>query len=333
MDPVSRYLDSDWRTRPDYAFKANYKTAPSLMFGTDQRNYLSPAGCYTPGRINFLGERFREIITRMPAVQGVYWDENWMKPCNNPNHAQCGYHLPDGQVQGRAWWRGVREVDRRVRQAFLDNNRPDPLIVMFTGEGLIPHAYSFGSINYLGEHLTFDLDYIDYWTPHFTEIACAGAWGFDVGILGMFREARYRNRPELNRAQIALVKLYDSHFYPIDFNMKIYRPCLNAEKRFGKTEKDVLFAGYFTREGKEIVPDLPGNVKASTWIRPGRKALVYISNLGSDAQTFSLKFDLKKYGIREYKVFNGETRKTLDLSHPVTVKKHDFLLVEIERVK
>ena len=333
MDPVSRYLDSEWRTRPDYAFKANYKTAPSLMFGTDQRNYLSPAGCYTPGRINFFGERFREIIRRIPAVPGVYWDENWMKPCNNPNHAVCGYHLPDGQVQGRAWWRGVREVDRRVRQAFLDYGRPDPLIVMFTGEGLIPHAYSFGSINYLGEHLTFDLDYIDYWTPHFTEIACAGAWGFDVGILGMFREVRYRNRPELNRAQIALVKLYDSHFYPIDFNMKIYRPCLNAEKRFGKTEKDVIFAGYFTPEGRAAVPGLPVDVKASCLIRPGKKALIYVSNLGTKTQTFTLKFDLKKYGINQYAAFNGENRKVLDLSRPVSVKKHDFLLVELEKVK
>ena len=54
---------------------------------------------------------------------------------------------------------------------------------MFAGEGLIPHAYSFGNINYLGEHITFDMDYIDYWTPHFTEIACAGAWGLDVDIL------------------------------------------------------------------------------------------------------------------------------------------------------
>ena len=331
MDPVSRYMDSEWRTRPDYVFKASYKNAPSLMFGKDQRNYLPPAACYTPGRINFFGDRMREIISKVPAMPGIYWDENWMKPCNNPNHAECGYHLPDGQVQGRAWWRGIREVDRRVRQAFLDNNRPSPLIVMFTGEGLIPHAYSFGSINYLGEHTTFDMDYIDYWTPHFTEIACAGAWGFDVGILGMFREVRFRNRVELNRAQLALVKLYESHFYPIDFNMIVYRPVLNAEKRFGKTEKDVIFAGYFSEEGKHAVTGLPAEVKASLWIRPGKKALIYVSNLGNKDSKVSLKFNLADYQIKNYKVFNGENRKPIDLSKPVLIKKHDFVLFELEK--
>ena len=334
MDKISIYMDSEWRSKPDYSFTASYKNAPSLMFGKNQRNYLCPSACYQASRLNFFGDRFRDIIKNMPAMPGVYWDENFMKPCNNPNHANCGYLLQDGQLQGRAWWRGVREVDRRVRQAFLDNNRPNPLIVMFTGEGLIPHAFSFGNINYLGEHLTFDMDYIDYWTPHFTEIACAGAWGFDVGILGMFREARFRNNPKLNRAQLALVKLYDSHFWPIDFNMKIYRPILNAEKRFGKIDKDVKFVNYLSSKGQAILANLPNYVKLSCYVKEGNKALVFISNLGNKDYTLnSLKLNLSSFGIKNYVVFNGETQKKIDVQKPVTINKHDFLLLEVKVVK
>ena len=333
MDPVAIYMDSEWRVRPEYTFTDTGKALPGRVYGTDLRRYHSPAGCFTPGRLNFYAERIREFAEKAPALRGFYWDENWMKPCNNPNHAECGYIMPDGQLQGRAWWTNIREVDRRVRHIFLDSGHGEAMLIMFTGEGLIPHAFSFGTMNWLGEHPTYDMDFIDYWTPHFTEIAYAGAWGFDVGGFGMFRDPKYKSRIALNRAQFALFKLYDAYFSPVDFNMSVHRPVEAAERRFGKTEKDVVFVGYFSEEGKRAVPGLPVDVKVSFYVRPGKGALAFVSNLGTADDSVKLDFDLKPWKIDRFDVFNAETQKPVDLGKKVLLKKHDYLMLELKARK
>ena len=237
---------------------------------------------------------------------------------------------PTASCKGRAWWTNIREVDRRVQHIFRRYGRKDPRLVMFTGEGLIPHAFAFGTMNWMGEHLTYDMDFIDYWTPHFTEIAYAGAWGFDVGGFGMFRDPKYMAKIHLNRAHLALFKLYDAFFHPVYFNRSVLTPVLNAEKRFGKSEKDVIFAGYFSEEGQAILPGLPVDVKASTYIRPGKGALVYVSNLGTQKAAVKLNFDLKKYNIRNFTAFNAEMQKPVDLTKHVEIKSHDYLLLELK---
>ena len=291
---------------------------------------LFRSGCFTPGRIDFYADRFEDFARNAPSLQGFYWDENWNKHCNNPNHADCGYVMPDGQLQGRVWWTGVREVDRRAQHIFRKYGRKDPLLKGFTGEGLIPHAHAFVSINLLGEHFTYDMDFIDYWTPHFTEIAYAGAWGFDRGGFGMFRDPKYLVKIHLNRAQLALFNLYDAYFMPANFNHAVYRPVLDAERRFGKTEKDVVFAGYFMDEGKRAVKGLPADVKASLFIRPGKGALVHIGNLRPADVAVRPEFDLKAWNIDGFAAVNAETQKPVDLGQALAIKKHDFLMLELK---
>ena len=330
MDPVAIYLDSEWRRWPKYLFRDAYASVSGRIFGTDQRYYFSPAGCFTPGRLDFFADRIEEFAKNAPSLQGFYWDENWNKPCNNPNHADCGHILPDGQLQGRYWWYGVREVDRRAQHIFRKHGRSDPLLQGFTGEGLIPHAHSFVSINLLGEHFTYDMDYIDYWTPHFAEIAYAGAWGFDVGSFGMFRDPKYLSRIHLNRAQLALFKLYDAFFLPDNFNQAVYRPVKEAEARFGKAENDVVFTGYFMDEGRRAVGNLPMDVKASLFIRPAKGALVYIANLGTEDATIAPKFNLNEWKIGAFSAYNAETQTPIVIDKGVSIKKHDFLMLELK---
>ncbi|MBQ6472832.1 MAG: hypothetical protein IJJ33_12680 [Victivallales bacterium] len=329
MDPVAKYMDSEWRSLPLYTFRDSVQSLPSQVFGKDQRRYLSPSGCYTPGRLNFYGERFHEIIKNAPNVQGVYWDENWFKPCNSPNHAECGYLLADGQVQGRSWWRGVREVDRRVRSIFRRYGRENPILDMFTGEGVIPHAYAFGSFNSYAEHLTYDMDFIDYWTPHFMEIGAAGAWGFHTGFFGMFRDPKYLPNRPMHRALLALVKLYNTHFNPDNFNQKFYQPLRNAEHRFDIYDPNVEFVGYFSEHGKKLNTGLPNTVKATFFIRPGKGALMYLSNLGENPFCDSVKFDLSGFGIKEFTAFNAEELTPLDMKQ-VNLPRHDFLCIELK---
>ncbi len=330
MDPVAIYLDGEWRRWPKYLFRDAYSSVSGRVFGTDQRYYFSPAGCFTSGRLNFYADRIEEFAKNAPSLQGFYWDENWNKPCNNPNHADCGHILADGQLQGRYWWNGVREVDRRAQHIFRKHGRNDPLLQGFTGEGLIPHAHSFVSINLLGEHFTYDMDYIDYWTPHFAEIAYAGAWGFDVGSFGMFRDPKYLSRIHLNRAQLALFKLYDAFFLPENFNQAVYRPVNDAETRFGKAENDVMFAGYFMDEGKRAVSNLPVAVKASLFIRPGKGALVHIANLGTADASIKPVFNLKEWNIDKFAAINAETQTPIALNKEITIKTHDFLMLELK---
>ena len=329
MDPVAQYMDSEWRTWPLYTFRDDIQSLPTRIFGTDPRYYESPSACYTPGRLNFYGERFNEIIKNTPDMAGVYWDENWLKPCNCPNHAECGYLLPDGQVQGRAWWRGVREVDRRVRHIFRNNGRENPILHMFTGEGVIPHAYAFGSFNSYAEHPTYDLDFIDYWTPHFTEIGAAGAWGFNTGFFGMFRDPKYLPNKPMHRALLALVKLYCTQFHCWDFNWEFYKKVAAAETRFNVFSDDVEFVGYFSDKGKKLNKGFPATVKASFYIRPGKGALLFLSNLGEKPFSQPVSFDLKEFGINSYTAEDAEEMKPIDLNQ-ISIPRHDYLMIELK---
>ena len=330
MDPVAVYMDSEWRRWPKYFFRDAYASVSGRVFGVDQNYYFSPGGCYTPGRVDFYADRFEDFAKNAPGLQGFYWDENWTKPCNNPKHANCGYIMPDGQLQGRVWWTNVREVDRRAQHILRKHGRKDPLLQGFTGEGIIPHAHSFLTLNLMGEHFTYDMDFIDYWTPHFTEIAYAGAWGVDLGGFGMFRDPKYLARIHLNRAQLSLFKLYDALFLHDNFNLNVLKPVKAAEQRFRKQDKDVQFVGYFSDEAKKILPAMTATMKFSAFIRPGKGALIFVSNLGEKDDSIQLDFNLKDYRINQFEAFNAETLQKLDLRKKVTIKRHDFLMLELK---
>ena len=82
---------------------------------------------------------------------------------------------------------------------------------------------------------------------------------------------------------------------------------------------------------KALIKNLPVNVKASAFIKKGKKALIFVSNLGDKVyKTSGLKLDLKKFNIEKFEVYNGETRTKINLNNPITIKKHDFLLLEVE---
>ena len=45
------------------------------------------------------------------------------------------------------------------------------------------------------------------------------------------------------------------------------------------------------------------------------------------------KLNLSSFGIKNYVIFNGETQKKIDVQKPVTINKHDFLLLEVKVAK
>ena len=329
-DPVARYLDSEWRTRPGAKWLMHHYM-PSHAFGLDPRDYEAPAGCFPPSRIDFHSSRFEKLFAQIPHLMGVYWDENYMKPCGNPNHADCVYKLPDGRTQGRAWWNAIREIDRRLRFTLVRHGRPGGSIALFTGEGLIPHAMAFGDVNTMGEHHTHGIDYIDYWTLHATEIMAAGAWGIDVGFLGMFYEEKDRRNIALNRAQLAVVKLFNAHFQASwIFNQELAAHFKKIDQKFNYALPGTVFCGYYSQEGKKAVQNLPYDVKASFYVHPGRNALVFITNLNKKTQKVSPLFDLAPWQLKNFEAYDAENGKPLNLQE-LTIKGHDLRVLELRK--
>lgn len=327
-DPIARYLDSEWRTRPGGKWLMHHYM-PSHAFGLDPYDYEAPAGCFPASRIDFHSRRFDDLFRQVPHLMGVYWDENYMKPCGNPNHAGCVYLLPDGRTQGRAWWNAIREIDRRLRTSMNRYGRENGSIALFTGEGIIPHAMAFGNVNTMGEHQTHGIDYIDYWTLHTTEIMAAGAWGIDVGFLGMFYEEKDRNNIALNRAQLAIVKLFNAHFQASwIFNQQLAAHFKKIDEAFDYSLPGTVFCGYFTDENKRSVRGLPADVKASFYVHPGKNALFFITNLKKQSQKVSPQFDLSAWQIDSYDVYDAENGKPLSLED-LEIKGHDLRVIEL----
>ncbi|MBE6374857.1 MAG: hypothetical protein E7050_00155 [Lentisphaerae bacterium] len=327
-DPIARYLDSEWRTRPGGKWLMHHYM-PSHAYGLDPYDYEAPAGCFPASRIDFHSRRFDDLFKAVPNLMGVYWDENYMKPCSNPNHADCVYKMADGRTQGRAWWGAIREIDRRLRTSMNRYGREEGSIALFTGEGIIPHAMAFGNVNTMGEHHTHGIDYIDYWTLHCTEIMAAGAWGIDVGFLGMFYEEKDRNNIALNRAQLAIVKLFNAHFQASwIFNQQLAAHFKKIDEAFDYSLPGTVFCGYFTDENKRSVRGLPADVKASFYVHPGKNALFFITNLKKQSQKVSPQFDLSAWQIDSYDVYDAENGKPLSLED-LEIKGHDLRVIEL----
>ena len=71
-------------------------------------------------------------------------------------------------------------------------------------------------------------------------------------------------------------------------------------------------------------------MKAGIYLRKGRGALAFVTNLLKTPQTVALDFHLAGWGLATYKVTDAESGEEVT-GQPLTVEPHDFRLLRVDK--
>ena len=132
---------------------------------------------------------------------------------------------------------------------------------------------------------------------------------------------------------LAACKLYDMYLYAHYCNVGVVQTFWDIEKAFGTTAKDCRFIGYWTADATAVAGLAPG-VKSSYYVRPGKGALVYLTNFNPDRQDVSCRLDFKRWDLGAFRAVDAETAQALSApagALNLAIERHDFRLLRLEK--
>ncbi|MBI3923696.1 MAG: hypothetical protein HY318_19910 [Armatimonadetes bacterium] len=331
-DPVVRYFHNEWQRIPESSYN-NRATMPTKKYGVNPDDYVGPACCLYSEAVDYRAFRIDQLIKNNPRLRGIYWDENYSHPCQDVFHKNCGYRLEDGTVQAGSQFYAMRELDKRVQAILQKHDRPFPNLLVHNSGILIPPLYSFADIDLRGERGTKNQDFIDYWTLPALEYIGAGAWGINTMWI-----TQAMDNPTLanNRALLAALKLFDFNIWNPYCMQELVAKFRETENKFGISENDSRFFGYWQKGNNQAVSGLPVSVKASFFVRPGKGALLYVSNLDRSKQTVQAKLDFSRWNINHLRVTDAETGREIKLDGntvSLDIDRHDFRNLVIDQMQ
>ena len=238
----------------------------------------------------------------------MYMDNSYPYACRNLQHHDCGYLRPDGRLLAGYNLFNTRALVRRAATLAAQKQGLWPRVsVHMTGAMTIPYL-SFADLCIDGEdHPQLDTtkDFMDLWPLERVAIMGAVNWGPMRGWLPKlhFADAYTAERP--TRTLLAELKLFDMWIWPAHCNVNLLRKMLDIGKACGAAEKDAQFLGYWENEA-QVKPMHP-EVRASFYVRPGKVALIYVSNFSRQDIETDLKLGLSRFGLAGAAVTDAES--------------------------
>ncbi len=199
-----------------------------------------------------------------------------------------------------------------------------------TSAMVIP-SFSFSDLCIDGEWDYRGKDFMEFFTLPCLEVFGAGAWGPNQGWLPKLHGLEKKVKP--TRTMLAALKLYDMWIWPAYCNITLLRQMEKIERKFGITEKDCKFVGYWEDEAK-AVSGLPAGIKASYYVRPDKGALIYLANFMKKKRKVALNLDFNKWGMASSKVTDAENGREIDSVNGklnFIIEGHDFRVIKIWR--
>ena len=317
-DPATKYCWYEWEHEPFSLYTYGKDGLfPRRIYGPDVNNYISLTVCTCSSRIDYQMECLREDMEK-GLIDGIYRDNTAPFACTDIQHERCGYIRDDGKIQGGYHLFETRELIKRfATMAYLHKTTP-PYVIAHTTSAMVIPAFAFADLCFDGEWDYRGKDAVDFFTMPYFEVFGAGAWGGNQGWLPMGR---------LDRSFLAPLKLYDLTICPGGGG-----PQLSAvEKDFGTTEKDCRFVGYWQKSN--AFTGLPARVKAGYYLRPGKGALIYLTNLSGEDKEVTPAINFASWDIRNPEIMDAETGdeiRTTKGAIKLSIKKHDFRVIRVD---
>lgn len=326
-DPVMKSLKDEWSSSPRDA-DSIAGLFPMKLYGSNREDYESRGVCAQASRMDYQVAGLDRCM-REGALDGVYMDNSAPVPCGNIQHKDCGSVREDGQVQpGWHIWE-TRDLIKRSATLSYQHHCNWPWWKIHSTSAMVAPCFSFADVCVDGEWGHDGKDFMDFFTLPYLEAFGAGAWGLNQGWLPKLHGLEKEIKP--TRTMLAACKLYDMYLYAHYCNTTVVQKYWDLEKAFGTTEKDCRFVGYWE---KDAVAGLPIGVKASFYVRPGKSALVYVTNFNPKKQEGSVRCDFKQWELGDFKAVDAETEQEIPAAAGalnLVVEGHDFRLIRLEK--
>jgi hypothetical protein len=328
-DPAMASLKDEWCRSPRSADN-HVGLLPMKAYGPDPSDYDSRAVCAVPSRVDYQIAGLDRCM-REGALDGVYLDNSAPAPCTNLQHAGCGYIREDGHLQAGWHLFDTRDLIRRSAALSYQHKCHWPWWKIHSTSAMVAPCFTFADVCVDGEWGHDGKDFMDFFTLPYLEVFGAGASGLNPGWLPKLHGLEKEVKP--TRTMLAACKLYDMYLYAHYCNVGVVQTFWDIEKAFGTTEKDCRFVGYWQPEAAAVA-GLPVGVKSSYFVRPGKGALVYVSNFTTGPQNVTCRLDFARWDLGAFRVTDAESAQELStaggtLSLPV--ERHDFRLLLLEK--
>ncbi|MCC6579766.1 MAG: hypothetical protein IT440_04945 [Phycisphaeraceae bacterium] len=327
-DADVRYMQYEWVNFPLQFYPGAQTHMPFKICGTAADNYLSVRAPLEPSRSDYTVFRMAQWIHEA-EVGGIYMDECYPFRSTNIHHANGAYVHPNGKVRGVTYQLETRDLLKRCAVLGHLHGNTSPWVSVHMTGGMMPGVFSFADLCLDGEAgLPETMDYMDYWPMEYMEVTGAGAFGGNLAwlpMLGYGDRAYKQTKP--TRTLMALLKLYDIWIWPTSLNMTVFRQLKDIEKEFGIGQDDCCWLGYWDKSASVWFP-LPPSLRASAYYRPGKGALIYVSNFSKERQSITFTPDLRSLGIEQFSILDAETQQPLQ-DHELSIEGHDFRLLRV----
>jgi hypothetical protein len=188
-------------------------------------------------------------------------------------------------------------------------------------------AFGFADMSIDGEYDYGTKDFLDFFPLPYLEVVGAGSFGPTKGWLPMLKYGKPDKKS--TRTILAGLKLFDIWIWLAYADADILNQFDKIDYDFGISAKGSKFIGYWD-DDSHAISGLPTGVKASFFVRPGKGALIYISNLTKEKQDCSLRLDFKKWRLSNIQPVDAENAQKL-ISETgmvkVSVEGHDLRVI------
>ena len=237
--------------------------------------------CYHSVWQNYLVWAARHVMEQYGAG-GLYLDATgYVWPCSNQEH-QCGYVDENGNRQPTWPFMAVRRLMRRLYTEIRSRN-PDGMIDFHCSTSFLMPGNGWTTSNWVGEEYSVYPRTKDF---HFTDITTLEnlrmslAWRH-FGIPTDF--LCYENHPFTFDEALALSLPHDAPVRPESMTTKLRIAELARQRRRFRSQPGAVWYPYWKEA--PLLAGLPEEVKASSWLVPGKAALIYITNFGKKEET------------------------------------------------
>lgn len=331
LDPALREYRAEWEVSPRQT-----KRGDAPFVAEVERPWLSHRAS---GYTDYMLDRWDSIIDAL-GIRGVYFDQGRVIDSNNPSHG--GWVRPDGVREGSLDILGNRAYLKRLRTLFHEKGLPGFLFTHVSGVEIVP-AYTFATSIVVGENFRgrIELRGDDYVSSLKLDDARAlfssHQYGLPVTWLPQLWN-KHRADPDWKgsasqrrglRSLLALALLHDTLVWPpADWPIELYAPVLKDLDRFAG--EDANFIGYWS-DRDDFVSDHEGT-KVSYYLR-GDRALVILSNLGSQSARVRLRFDRTVWRPQKGVGSGPMGPSSVPGGVELQIDRHDFRMIEMERVE
>jgi len=330
-DPVAKTCYYEWALSSFNTYKGPLRQFGRRVNGLNRENYIGFFNGAVPSRIDYNLHCLNTLFGT--SLSGLYLDNSYPKACTNVQHPACGYLRADGNLQGGYNLFGTRELVKRAAVLAYQSGGLRPHVSVHMTDAMVIPCFSFAGLCIDGEdrsQLSMDRDFMDSWPLERVAIMGAVDWGPMRGWLPKIHFPKGVQETRPTRTMLAELKLFDMWIWHAHCNRGVVQRVEQIEAACGIGEPDTHFFGYW--ENAKHVRVAHADVKSSFYVRPGKVALLYVTNFSRNQAQVSLDLDFSDFDLQGPVARDAENGKALPMTGATAVVQipwHDFRMIKL----